>query len=67
MPECAVTKTPIVSTRVGLAERILAPESVFDLGSELGKPNTEFAFNRVQEYLMPQGFDPFVDFFRNIQ
>ena len=67
VPECAVTKTPIVSTRVGLAERILAPESVFDLGSELGKPNTEFAFNRVQEYLMPQGFDPFVDFFRNIQ
>ncbi len=63
VPECAITKTPIVSTRVGLAERLLAPESVFDIDSDIGKPNVEVAYEKIQEHLVPQGFKPFVNFF----
>ena len=64
VPECAVTKTPIVSTRVGLAERMLAPESIFGLDQNIGTPNTTAAFNKIQKYLIPQGFDPFREFFK---
>ena len=28
--ECGQTKTPILSTNVGIADQILAPESIFD-------------------------------------
>ena len=67
IPECAITQTPIISTRVGLADRILAPESVFDLGGSLGKPNTDVALSKVQEYLLPQGFQPFRQFFDSVK
>lgn len=66
VPECAITKTPIISSRVGLAERMLAPESIFDLGGEIGKPNVEAAHDKIQKYLMPSGFDPFIKFFSRV-
>jgi len=63
VPECAITKTPIVSTNVGLAERMLAPESISEIGEPLGRPNVEVAYEKIQQYLIPQGFDPFLKFF----
>ena len=61
VPECAVTKTPIVSTRVGLAQRMLAPESVFDVSRKVtAGPNVNVAFEKVQPYLMPAGFKPLI-------
>ncbi len=64
--EAAVTKTPIISTDVGLARYILAEESVFGDGSQTAQPNTQHAFDSVQQYLIPEGFKPFDAFFKKI-
>tara|TARA_R110002012_G_scaffold229394_2_gene401951 strand:- start:315 stop:869 length:555 start_codon:yes stop_codon:yes gene_type:complete len=62
VPECAITKTPIISTDVGLARRILHNESIYNIGGALGKPNVDAAYQNVQNYLMPHGFKPFREF-----
>ena len=31
--ECAITKTPIISTDVGVASEILSPSSIFDMAN----------------------------------
>ena len=62
--ECAANKTPIISTDVGIASVILAPESIYDPAIEIGKPNVELAYENVQKYLVPSGFKPFIDFFK---
>ena len=64
--ECAVTRTPIVSTNVGLASEILADESVSSIGADLGRPNVDVAYDNVQKYLMPTGFLNFRKFFSSI-
>ena len=56
--ECALTKTPLISTRVGLATRILSEESIFDKNWN-ATPNVSHANNRIQGLLMPDGFEPF--------
>jgi len=65
--ECSITKTPIISTNVGLASEILSSESLYQIGEELGTPNVEAAFENVQQYLMPQGFDKFHKFFSKVK
>ena len=60
--ECALTKTPIVSTDVGIARNILAEESIYNPLEKLGKPNVEVAYNNVKNFLIPTGFAPFLDF-----
>ena len=63
--ECALTKTPIVSTDVGLAPEILQSESIFKISDFLfAEPNVEFAFNNVSKITIPSGFNPFVSFFK---
>tara|TARA_R110000744_G_scaffold63869_3_gene131399 strand:- start:6544 stop:7455 length:912 start_codon:yes stop_codon:yes gene_type:complete len=62
VPECAITKTPIISTDVGLAKRMLHDESIYNIGGDLGNPNVEVAYQKVQKYLMPYGFEPFKEF-----
>lgn len=58
--ECAQTKTPIISTDVGIASEILSPESIFTMENYLSaKPNVEYAFQNVQKYLIPEGFEKF--------
>ena len=65
VPECAITRTPIISTDVGLASEILAPESVNnDLGH--ASPNVEYAYEKVQQYKMKNHFDKFIEFFNQI-
>jgi glycosyltransferase involved in cell wall biosynthesis len=62
--ECAATKTPVVSTDVGLASKFLAPESIFTPGNILdASPNVEFAYNKVEHNFMPKGFEPFNNLF----
>jgi glycosyltransferase involved in cell wall biosynthesis len=55
--ECALTKTPIVSTNVGVASYILSPEAIGDVGSDLTvlKPNVDAAFHNVQKFCLPYG------------
>ena len=63
--EAAATKTPIVSTDVGLAKAILSDKSIFSPSSSLGTPDMDYAYNRVLELMTPQGYEPFVSFFMN--
>lgn len=66
--ECAVSGTPIISTDVGLSTEILAPESIFKPGKELlATPNTDFAYKKVSEILMPIGFQPFHAMFTEVK
>jgi len=65
--ECAITKTPIISTDVGLASSILSSESIFSPEEEEeAKPNIEYAYNNVLKYIIPQGFNAFVEMFEEL-
>ena len=64
--ECAISKTPIVSTDVGLASDILAKESLYKIGDNIGTPNVEIAHRNIQKYLIPNGFNNFIKFFETI-
>ncbi len=58
--ECALTSTPILSTDVGVASEILAPESIFNINNfDDAKVNIEYAFKNVQSYTIPEGMKPF--------
>jgi glycosyltransferase involved in cell wall biosynthesis len=61
--ECALTKTPIISTDVGAAKSILAKESIYTPG-ERGIPsaNVDHALKRVQEYTIEKGMNSILEF-----
>ena len=64
--ECALTKCPVVSTNVGLASTILSAESLFTPGNIIkSKPNVNHAYEKVQEFVMPNGFTNFINTFKN--
>lgn len=65
IPECAITRTPIISRNVGLASEILSPESIDD---DLNKamPNIDFAYDQVQKYTIQNHMQKFVDFFGRV-
>ncbi len=69
--ECAATKTPVISTDVGLATQILAPESLFDPSVERtaldAQTCIEHADLTVSPLLTPDGFTPFRNFFSRLQ
>ena len=66
--ECACTETPIISTDVGIASLVLSSDSIFTPGEEVNsKPDVEYAKSQVEKYLMPAGFQPFVDMFRSLE
>lgn len=65
--ECAYTKTPIISTNVGHTSEILHSESIFDMENfQKAKPNVDFAFKKVQKYVLPVGMKQFEIMFRKI-
>ena len=51
--EASITKTPIISTDVGVASLILNEKSIFDKNDyesyKLCKPNVEYAFNKINQ------------------
>ena len=58
--ECAATMTPIISTDVGIASEVLDSKSIFNMDTFMNaEPNVDYAFQKVQEYLIPSGFDNF--------
>ncbi len=65
IPECAMTRTPIISTDVGLAPEILAPKSV---NNELSKamPDVDYAYDQVQKYTIENHMSSFIEFFNKI-
>jgi glycosyltransferase involved in cell wall biosynthesis len=55
--ECSLTNTPIISTDVGAASMILSKQSIFKPGESISaKPNTEAAYRRTQQLIIPSGF-----------
>ena len=62
--ESAITKTPIVSTDVGVASQILSTKSLFDSSNPgsyfSAKPDIQFANKKVKKYETPQGFKEFI-------
>ena len=61
--ECAITKTSVFSTDVGVARHILHPDSIAeDFSGEAlmkCKENVIHPYEQVQKLLMPHGFKPF--------
>jgi glycosyltransferase involved in cell wall biosynthesis len=49
--ECAITKTPIISTDVGLASSVLSSSSIFDMDNyKIAVPDTDYAYKRVEDF-----------------
>tara|TARA_B100001029_G_scaffold179449_1_gene188982 strand:- start:9498 stop:10430 length:933 start_codon:yes stop_codon:yes gene_type:complete len=65
--ECALTKTPIISTNVGVAPEILNPDSLFEMPNyHLAKPDIEFAYRKAQNFIIPKGFEAFNKMFNEV-
>ena len=65
--ECATTKTPIISTDVGVAKQILSKDSIYKMKEfKNATPNIETAYKNVQQYLTPSGYRSFISFFRKL-
>jgi len=63
--ECGVTKTPIISTNVGIAPEILSSESIFDMDNfPTAKPNIEVAYNNSMKLSMEKIFPKYIEMFR---
>ena len=60
--ECSLTKTPIISTNVGIAPEILNTISIFNMKNyEKAKPDTDYAYSKVEHLKIPLGFKSFND------
>ena len=65
--ECALSKTPIISTDVGVASEILSKNSIFDMNNfARAKPDIEVAYANSQQYLIPKGYESFINLFEEI-
>jgi len=65
--ECGITKTPILSTDVGIAAEFLSEESIYNLDNfELKRPNVEYAYQKAKNITIPKGFDDFINFFKEL-
>jgi len=59
--ECAASKTPIISTDVGIASEFLAKESIL-CDDWNATPNIEIPYEKIKPYLIPSGFEKFRNF-----
>ncbi len=58
--ECAISKTPILSTNVGISTEILHPKSIFEEKDFLeAKTDIEFAYNKVKNLTIPKGMEEY--------
>ena len=65
--ESAITKTPVISTNVGIADEILSQESIFDMDNyHLSTPNVEFAYKNAQKFTMQNQYKKFVKIFEEL-
>ena len=67
IPECALTRTPIVSTDVGMASEFMNQISIYEPNTFLeAKPDLNYLIRRSQKLKIPQGFDEFYKMFNSI-
>ena len=61
--ECALTKTPIISTDVGIASEILDKKSIFNMTNfQEAQPQIEIAYHNVKKFENPKGIEQFKAF-----
>ena len=60
--ECGLSRTPIISTDVGVAKEILSPQSIFTMENFLDvKPDVEYAYKKAIKYKIPEGFKNYLE------
>ena len=65
--ECAQAKVPIVSTDVGNASNILHKKSIYNIENfNDSEPNVTYAYDKVQEFLIPKGFKNYLGLIKNL-
>ena len=65
--ECGITKTPIISTDVGVASEVLASESIFNMENyEDAKPNMEVALKNSIKYSRENGMSKYLKMFEEV-
>ena len=65
--ECAITKTNIISTDVGIARQILNKKSIFNMENfTLAVPDIDTAYENVQNYTKSRGMESFRLFFNRV-
>lgn len=65
--ECAISKTPILSTDVGVAPEILSRESIFKVNEfNLAKVNVEYAYKNSLKFTIPIGMISYINMFREV-
>ena len=65
--ECGITKTPIISTNVGIANDILSEKSIFNMDNFYdAEPSVEFAYSKSKELTIPKGFQNFITLFKSL-
>tara|TARA_R110000851_G_scaffold165263_1_gene310193 strand:- start:2373 stop:3311 length:939 start_codon:yes stop_codon:yes gene_type:complete len=66
--ECAATKTPIISTKVGIAASILDDSSLYEEEEyESAQPNISTAYKNVEKLFIPAGIQEFKKMFKEIK
>lgn len=63
--ECAISKTPIVSSNVGIAPEILSETAVYSTieSFDLAKPDIDFAYKKASKFVIPIGMQKFKKMF----
>ena len=65
--ECAISKTPILSTDVGIASEILNKKSIFEINQfEEAKVDIEHAYKNSLNYLIPMGMKKYISMFEEV-
>ncbi len=65
--ECGITKTPIISTNVGVAPEILSSESIYENKDyKNAKPNIEYAYEKSKYLTIPNGMKEYIKLFTDI-
>ena len=65
--ESAITKTPIVSTDVGVASEILSSKSIYEINSfNNSEPDIEFAYKNALDFTIPKGMVKFREMFGSV-
>ena len=68
--ECGQTKTPIISSNVGIAKEILSPESIFDVNDlktfKNASSNVDYAYEKSSLLKIPDGIEGYVKMFKEV-
>ncbi len=65
--ECAISRTPVLSTDVGIASEILNNKSIFDIDEfELAKVDIEYAYKNSLRFTIPKGMDRYIEMFNEV-